>query len=658
MPTITNTAEGYTTSPTTVTAGNSGGASGDAATTVTPGTASTIQAVAGAAAHGAMGYRFTLVGNTSDGPCRITWNLSDAGRVVISAYIKTSTAVTSGAEHLLGIRSSAGPMGTLVIRSDGKLQLQDGNGTGITASVSTAALVFDGRVYRIEMAATKGATTTTGILEYAYFNTTVTDTTPVQSYTSPATVAVNTTTGVTQVVIGRGTGQSQAHTIDYDDVRGASTASGWLSPIALAPTANAGEDQFGLQAGTAVTLDGSGSIPGTGGSLTYAWLQTSGTSVALSSSTAVQPSFVAPAIAGGGNLVFQLTVDDGTSTDTDSVTIGIADSAGATNVRETRFSFAAVGTVITAANSGNSTNDAFDLVNGSPVIASGGAHNNCANVTGNSTTAALFTWGGLPLLTSFGDRYYVKIGSAPNALAQLHQLRNTAAALTIVGNNLTTGGAITLVNAANSTVHTSGSLSLNTWYRAEKWGKIGTTTSNGELHWRLYQLDSTTAIDSYDSTTENLGTVGIDLNRLGKHATTTVYTSLYVDNWTLTATNAAVGPFTDTPTAVAGPDQINIEPYAGVTLDGTQSLLGSGSTLTYAWTQTAGTTVTPTATDTATPHFTAPPTLLGDTLQFQLIVNDGTASPPDTTNVTVLPHTIWLLGSGGTPTTPIQRIRL
>jgi hypothetical protein len=658
MPTITNTAEGYTTSPTTVTAGTSGGASGDAASTVTQGTASTIQAVAGAAVHGTMGYRFNLVGNASDGPCRMMWNLSDTGRVVISAYIKTSTAVTSGTEHLLGIRSSAGPMGTLVIRSDGKLQLQDRNGTGITASVSTAALVFDGRVYRIEMAATKGATLTTGVLEYAYFNTTVSDSAPVQSYTSPATVDVNTTTGVSQVVIGRGTGQSQAHTIDYDDVRGASTASGWLSPIALAPTANAGEDQFGVPAGTRVTLDGSGSIPGTGGSLTYAWSQTSGTTVTLSSTTVSQPTFVAPVITGGGNLVFSLTVNDGTSTDTDSVTIGVADPASATNVRETRFSFAAVGTVITTTNSGNSTNDAFDLVDGVPVIASGGAHNNCANVTGNSTTAALFTWGGLPLLTSFGDRYYFKIGSAPSALAQLQQLRNTGAALTIVGNNLTIGGAITLVNAANSTVHTSGALSLNTWYRAEKWGKIGTTTSNGELHWRLYQLDSATVIDSYDSTTENLGTVGIDLARLGKHAAATVYTSMYVDNWTLTATNAAVGPFTDTPTAVAGADQLNLEPYAAVTLDGTQSLLGSGSTLAFAWTQTSGTTVTLTAADTATPHLTAPPTINGDTLQFQLIVNDGTASPPDTTNVTVLPHTIWLLDASGNPTTAIRRIRL
>lgn len=659
MPTITNTAEGYTTSPTTVTAANSGGSSGTAAATVTQGTASTIQAVAGAAAHGLFGYRFTLVGNSSDGACRMFWNLSDTGRVVVSAYIQSNTPVNSGTEHLLSIRSSAGAMGILVIRADGKLQLQDRNGTGLSGTISTNAMTLDGRVWRVEMAATKGATLTTGTLEYAYFDVAASDASFVQQVNTGATVDVNTTTGVTQVVIGRGVGQAQAHTIDFDDVRGASTASGWLSPIGAAPTADPGDDQFNISAGTTVTLDGTGSRPGVpGATLTYSWLQTAGTTVTPSSSTAAQPTFVAPSVAGGDTLTFQLTVNDGTGTASASVNVQISDSSAVTNVRETRFSFAPAGTVITVINSGDTTNDAFDLINGTPTIATGGAVNNCANVTGDTTSAFLFTWTGLPLLINFGERYYFKMASAPSpAVAQLHTARNGS--VTAYGNNLTTGGALTLVgNAGASTLRTTSGLSLNTWYRVELWGKIGTTTSNGELHYRVFPLGSTTALDSFDTTSANLGTLGIDNVKLGKHAASSVYTGLWVDNWTVTATNAMVGPFVNTPTAKAGADQTNVEPFATVTLDGTQSTLGDGTTLTHAWTQTAGTAVTPVAADTATPHFTAPGTINGDTLQFSLTVDDGAASVPDTVNVTVLPHTIWRLGSGGALDVPLWRTRL
>jgi len=98
------------------------------------------------------------------------------------------------------------------------------------------------------------------------------------------------------------------------------------------------------------------------------------------------------------------------------------------------------------------------------------------------------------------------------------------------------------------------------------------------------------------------------------------------------------------PTANAGADQINIEPFSTVTLSGS----GTGGTLTYTWTQTAGSTVSLSGSG-ATRTFTAPATLDGDTLTFSLVVNNGTTnSDPSTVNVSVLPHTIWQLTSAGT----------
>ena len=102
-------------------------------------------------------------------------------------------------------------------------------------------------------------------------------------------------------------------------------------PTNTAPTANAGPDQTSVASGATVTLDGLGSTDtDAGDALTYAWTQTSGTTVTLSdndSATAVQPTFTAPTLSIGdaaATLVFSLTVNDGTvdsTADTVSITV-------------------------------------------------------------------------------------------------------------------------------------------------------------------------------------------------------------------------------------------------------------------------------------------------------------------------------------------------
>lgn len=77
------------------------------------------------------------------------------------------------------------------------------------------------------------------------------------------------------------------------------------------PVANAGTDQQVL-AGLTVSLDGSGSYTSTGASLSYHWIQLSGTSVDLSDSNAMSPQFAAPNVSTAEQLIFELQVSHDT----------------------------------------------------------------------------------------------------------------------------------------------------------------------------------------------------------------------------------------------------------------------------------------------------------------------------------------------------------
>jgi PKD domain len=88
------------------------------------------------------------------------------------------------------------------------------------------------------------------------------------------------------------------------------------------PVANAGTAQT-VTAGATVTLNGALSSDADGSIASYAWTQTVGGAVTLSSATAAQPTFVAPAVANATTLTFSLVVTDNRGTASTASTVNV-----------------------------------------------------------------------------------------------------------------------------------------------------------------------------------------------------------------------------------------------------------------------------------------------------------------------------------------------
>ncbi len=91
------------------------------------------------------------------------------------------------------------------------------------------------------------------------------------------------------------------------------------------PVCSAGPAQ-NVDEGDVVTLDGTASSDPDGATLTFAWTQLTGTSVALTGAATATPTFTAPSLAADAALTFQLTIDDGLDNATCVVTVNVNDA--------------------------------------------------------------------------------------------------------------------------------------------------------------------------------------------------------------------------------------------------------------------------------------------------------------------------------------------
>lgn len=299
------------------------------------------------------------------------------------------------------------------------------------------------------------------------------------------------------------------------------------------------------------------------------------------------------------------------------------------------------GATITPANSGGASGTPFyevEIITGATCTYSTTASNGSigASITGNGAHALLGFY--MTDTNTLSFRFYIRIPSNPTSEVQIVTPRSSTDY--IGGLNLNTSGKIKVTAAPGElTLYTcTNALALNTWYRVEISWSVATATT-GAVQFKYFAGNSTTAIESYTTTTANLGTLPIYLLRMGKIGNSG-NSPMFLDSVAYDpATVSLLGPYAAiniAPIANAGAGGVNIEPGVTCTLNGSASTDPDGTIASYAWAQTSGKAVTLTGSG-ASRTFTAPYTLPGTVCGFQLTVTDNSgATATATVSFTVM----------------------
>ena len=373
-------------------------------------------------------------------------------------------------------------------------------------------------------------------------------------------------------------------------------------------TANAGSDQA-VASGTTVTLDGSGSTHSTGGTIGYRWTQSSGTTVQLSSTNVVNPTFTAPASA--TTLVFSLRIVASSIPDSspDTVTITVSERPTANAGSDQEVSS---GTTVTLDGSASTDPESDSLTYSWTKIAGP-----TVQLSNNGDVQPTFTAPTGPATITL--RLEVNDGTSTSTDTIIITVRAPPMA--------DAGQDQTVASGATVTLDGSGSVPAKSLDVSYDWI---ITSGHGNI------LSSLTAIQPTFTAPTGPDTVTFTLK-----VTDQISTQFHDDTVTITVSaptqnpNPTPNPIptpNQPPTANAGRDK-TFAPGSTVTLNGSGSD-PDGDTITYEWIQTPGTPrVTIDDYRSARTTFTAPadPT----ELVFTFTVSDGTDSTTDSITITI-----------------------
>jgi hypothetical protein len=366
-----------------------------------------------------------------------------------------------------------------------------------------------------------------------------------------------------------------------------------VSPANQAPTANAGVNQSVLS-GALVTIRGAGSTDPEGDALGYTWTQTSGPLVALSSTTAVSPTFTAPGVNVATEIAFALVVSDPTHGSAPASTVVTVTPAA--TLQDITASGTPVAFVPSPTGGGN--RDLAIIRDG--VFPAPGT---------NNPTLQFDTYNGVPRVEDW------------------------------IGYTFASNKAFTQLVFQDGMHFVDGGVFANVKVQVRQngvWVDVpGTNLSPA------YQGNTAPNFTTYTFTFPAFVGDGIRVD--GAPAGSAAFVSVAE----LRAYASPTLPSNRPPVANAGPTQ-GANSGALLTLNAAASVDADADALTYAWTQTSGPAVTLSSATSKTPTFTAPSVSSATTFGFSVTVSDGqvSSSASVSVNVTVAPSTIDVTASG------------
>lgn len=391
-----------------------------------------------------------------------------------------------------------------------------------------------------------------------------------------------------------------------------------LTPPNAAPAVDAGPDQTVI-GGSAVTLAGTAS-DADNDPLTFQWTQTGGPTVSLSGDTTLSPTFTAPPRSVSAQvLTFELAVNDGNATSTDTVTI---------TVPANQAPNADAGQAQTVPGGSNVALDASASSDpeGDPIIF------NWTQVSGPSVTLSAASSAN-PTFTAPQRTSNAQVLEFEVRVTDSFDASDTATVqITIPANQLPLADAgpdQSVTGSSNVTLDGSGSSDPDGDPIFYSWTQTGgpsvtlTNPTNANPTFVAPASTTTNQVLTFQLTVTDDDGSGIPGGRIAPSNP---------QQDTVEITILANSP----PVADAGADQGPIDAGQTVTLDGSGSSDPDNDALGFTWTQVSGTPVILTGGNSVAPTFVAPIVNGNEDLVFSLIVDDGQAqSAADTVVISV-----------------------